>query len=276
MEFDFSKTLITGATGMVGSYVDFGIKTDRRSMDVTDLKEVMAVTDRYKPNVIIHLAAETDVDRCERDPEHAYIANSIGAFNIAMAAKKIGAKVVYVSTVYVFDGSKKTPYLEDDKPSPNNYYGMSKYLGELAIKGTVNDYLIVRAGWMFGGGPSKDQKFVAKIIKQLDSGEIKAVNDNLGSLTYAKDLINKIRELVSSHKIGIVHVSNSDFCSRYDIALEIKKATGSLAKISPVNSSYFNLDASRSKSDIMESSRGGEMRGWREALGDYIKTEWIK
>lgn len=270
------KILVTGADGMVGSYVDFGIKTNHRSMDITDLKETISVMEKYKPEAILHLAAETDVDRCERDPEFAYMVNGVGTFNIATAAKRVGAKVIYISTVYVFDGSKNKPYIEDDEPSPTNHYGQSKYLGEIIVKGILKDYLIVRAGWMFGGGPQGDQKFVAKIIKQLNQPEIKAVNDKFGSLTYAKDLIAKIKGFISEDKTGLVHVANSGFCSRYDIALEIKKATKSAAKITPVDSSYFNLDAPRSSSDTMESSNGGIMRPWQEALDDYIATEWTK
>ncbi|MCL4400313.1 NAD(P)-dependent oxidoreductase [Patescibacteria group bacterium] len=271
-----SKVLVTGAFGMVGSYVDFGIKLDRRALDVADPKEVDSVFDRYQPKVVLHLAAETDVDRCERDPEYAYMTNSIGTFNVASSARRIGAKVVYISTVYVFDGVKGKPYLENDRPSPNNHYGRSKYLGELAVRDILDDYLIVRAGWMFGGGPKKDQKFVAKIIKQLQKDEIKAVNDKFGSLTYAKDLVSKIKGFIENDKKGIVHAMNEGSCSRYDIALEIKKTTGSESKIIPVDSSYFNLDASRSNCDIMESLNGGAMRPWQEALDDYVKGEWIK
>jgi dTDP-4-dehydrorhamnose reductase len=270
------RILVTGAGGMVGSYVDFGIKTNHRSLDITDLKETISVIEKYKPEAILHLAAETDVDRCERDPGSAYMINAIGTLNIATAAKKIGAKVIYISTVYVFDGSKNKSYLEDDKPSPDGHYGRSKYVGEMAIRDILDDYLIVRAGWMFGGGPNGDQKFVAKIIKQLQKDEIKAVNDKLGSLTYAKDLVNKIKDFISQNKTGIVHVANSGFCSRYDIALEIKKTMGSDAKVVPVDSSYFNRDAPRNGSDIMESLNGGVMRPWKEALGEYINTEWTR
>lgn len=275
MAFDFSKVLVTGGGGMVGSYVDFGIKTDRRSLDVTDLKETVSVVEKYKPRAILHLAAETDVDRCERDPEYAYIANSVGTFNVAMAAKEVGAKVVYVSTVYVFDGSKKDPYSEEDTPSPRSYYGMSKYLGELAVRGVLDNFLIVRAGWMFGGGPTKDQKFVAKIIKQLeDSKEIKVVRGDLGSLTYARDLVYGIKDMLSNDKRGIVHAFNSGFCSRYDIASEIKKIAGSQVGMIPVEPGYFGLDVSRNRSDTMASMHGGGMRPWQEALKEYWGTEW--
>ena len=106
MKINLDKVLITGSNGMAGSYVDFGIRTDRRSMDITDLKEVLSVCRRYKPEAIIHLAAETDVDRCERDPEYAYFVNGIGTYNVVQIAKELGIKLVYISTAGVFDGTK--------------------------------------------------------------------------------------------------------------------------------------------------------------------------
>lgn len=269
------KTLITGGNGMVGSYFDFGTKLDRRALDVTDLDEVNKVFALHQPRVVVHLAAETDVDRCEHDPSYGYYVNSIGTWNVAMAAKKIGAKMIYVSTVYVFDGTKDGPYVETDEPSAPNYYGRSKHLGEVAVQGVLDDYLILRAGWMFGGGPAKDQKFVAKIIKQLGQPEIKAIQDNVGSLTYAKDLARKIKDLILAGTTGkVIHTFNEGLCSRYDVAVEIVKIAGRNTQVIPVDSSYFNLAASRSHSDKMASLNGGTLRPWREALADYLTTEW--
>ena len=118
---------------------------------------------------------------------------------------------------------KKEPYKEDDEPNPQNYYGRSKHIGELVVRGMLKNYIIARAGWMFGGGPKKDQKFVAKIIKQLDQPEIRAVSDKMGSPTYAKDLINGIKKLLFADKIGTYHLSDKGVCSRYDVAMEIVK-----------------------------------------------------
>jgi dTDP-4-dehydrorhamnose reductase len=269
------NVLITGASGMVGSYIDFGTKLDRRALDVTDSREIEKVFNTYRPTTILHLAAETDVDRCERDPEYAYFANGIGTWNVALAAKKIEARLIYVSTVYVFKGDDKEPYKEGDDPSPPTFYGKSKYLGEIAVRGLLEDYVILRAGWMFGGGPAKDQKFIAKIMQQLDRPEIKAVDDIFGSLTYAKDLVAKIKELaVAKTPPKIIHASNEGFCSRYDNAAEIVRVMKSGAKVTPVPGSYFKLDASRSNSDRMISNNGGTMRPWQEAVEDYLKTEW--
>lgn len=275
MEKDFSRTLITGSTGMVGGYIDFGIKTDRRSLDVTDLKEAINVCKKHKPDIIIHLAAETDVDRCERDPEQAYLVNTIGTYNIAVAAKEVGAMLVYVSTAAVFDGVKKEPYLEVDAPNPQNYYARSKFLGELAVQGTLKkeDYIIARAGWMFGGGPERDLKFVAKIIPQFKNPEIKAVNDKFGSPTFGKDLVTGIQKLIIDGKRGIFHMSNKGMCSRYDVAKFVADVLQSKALVTSVDSSFFNLDAARGGSEGMASSLD-IMRPWQDALKEYLNTEW--
>lgn len=263
---------------MAGSYVDFGLKTDHRSLDVSDLKEVMSVCKRYKPIAILHLAAETDVDRCERDPDYAYKINSIGTYNVAFVAKQIGAKLVYISTAGVFDGEKPEPYSESDSANPQNYYGHSKFLGELAIQGTLKDYLILRVCWMMGGGPGKDQKFVAKIIDQLlnpKPKKIMAVSDQVGSPTFAKDLVSAIKALLSENKRGIFHLANHGVVSRYDVAKFIIDFLGSKKKLEPVPSSFFSLDAKRAGNEGLKSSLD-LMRPWDDALRDYLKSEWEK
>ncbi len=272
----FSKVLVTGADGMAGNYIDFGIKTNRRSMDITDLREVLSVCRKYKPEAILHLAAETDVDRCERDPEYAYLVNGIGTYNMAIAAKELGAKLVYISTAGVFDGTKEGSYIEEDVPNPQNYYGHSKFLGELAVKGTLSNYLILRVCWMMGGGPTKDQKFVAKIINQIKNPnvtEIKAVTDQIGSPTFGKDLISAVKILIGKNETGIFHASNTGIVSRYDVAKFIVNTLRPEVKVTPVESSYFNLDAKRTKNEGLVLKKN-IMRPWEEALKEYLETEW--
>ncbi len=276
MAINFDKILITYANGMVGSYVDFGIKTDKRSLDITDLKEVLAVCRKYDPEAIIHLAAETDVDKCERDPEYAYFVNGIGTYNMAVAAKELGIKLVYISTAGVFDGTKESPYNEEDEPNPQNYYGHSKFLGELAVRGMLENYLILRVCWMIGGGPEKDKKFVAKIINQIKNkevGEIRVVNDQIGSPTFGKDLLKGIKILLQKDKRGIFHMSNIGIVSRYDVAKFIVNALRPEVKVIPVESSYFNLDAKRIKNEGLV-SKINLMRPWQEVLMEYLETEW--
>lgn len=268
-----NKILITGAGGMVGSYIDCGIKTTRRDLDVTDLNETMEIIKSHKPEAIIHLAAETDMDRCERDPKYAYLVNSIGTYNVAVAAKKIGAKLIYVSTMGIFGGSPSVAYSETSEPNPQNYYSHSKYIGELIIKGMLDDYIIARAGWIFGGGPLKDKKFVAKIIKQFNLEEIKAVNDISNSPIYAKDLVFAIKKLIEENQIGTFHLTNAGSCSGYELALEIVKIMGKKVKVIPVSSDYFNSRVKRGNL-ISVSNNGRPARHWKEALKEYLEMEW--
>jgi dTDP-4-dehydrorhamnose reductase len=266
------KILITGAGGMVGSYINFGFKTDIKTLDISDEKSVEMAFKKYSPEVVIHMAAETDVDRCEKEPAHAYKINSLGTYNIAKNARNFGVKMVYISTSAVFDGKKDDPYSEKDMPNPQSVYGRTKYVGEIIVKDIVPEHLIVRAGWMFGGGPEKDKKFVAKIIKQLDKPEIKVVNDKMGCTTFGKDLVAGIKTLLDKNETGIYHLANKGLCSRYDIACEIIKLFKPSVKIIPVSSEYFNLPAPRGAETI--SSETDIMRPWQEALREYILTEW--
>lgn len=273
MKINLDRVLITGSDGMAGSYIDFGIKTNRRLMDVTDFKEVQTVCRKHKPEAIIHLAAETDVDRCERDPEYAFMVNAVGTYNMAMIAKELGIKLVYVSTAGVFDGQKKGDYTEKDKPNPKNYYGHTKFLGELAVRGILDNYIIARVCWMFGGGPNKDQKFVAKIINQLNKEEIKVVTDQIGSPTFCKDLIFGIKKLLRDDARGIYNLANKGVCSRYEFAEAIVKNLGKKTKVLPIEMSDFKMDAFRTYNEGM-SSKNNNQRSWQSALKEYLETEW--
>lgn len=273
----FDETLTTGADGMVGSYVDFGIRTNRRSLDITDLDEALFVCRKYKPKVILHLAAETDVDRCDRDPQYSYLVNSIGTYNMVVAAKEIGAKFVYISTSAIFNGSKKEPYEETDEPDPQNYYGRSKFLGEIMVKSILNDYVIGRVCWLFGGGPKKDRKFVAKIIEQASQKEIKVVSEKYGSPTYGKDLVLAVKKLILQNENGIFHLSNHGAPSRVQVASEIVKITNSKAEVTEVGEDFFkNANSPKRPGNESMNSRIEIMRPWQEAVKEYITEEWKK
>lgn len=270
----FDQALITGADGMIGSYIDFGVRTNHRSLDVTNLAEMMKVCNEHKPKLIVHLAAETDVDHCERDATHAYNVNSVGTYNMATVARVIGAKLVYISTSGVFDGAKADPYTEEDIPAPQTVYGHSKYLGELAVKGMLDNYLILRICWVFGGGESKDQKFIAKILRQLNQPVINVVTEKRGSPTYGKDLIAGMRRLVEEGKSGIYHMGNAGTPTRADVVKEIVRITASSVEVREVEPSFFGAkDASRPNNESMV-SKVSYMRSWQEALAEYIHTEW--
>lgn len=270
-----SKTLITGAGGMVGSYIDFGIKMRHKDLDVTDLDKVLKVCEKYKPKVILHLAAATDLNLCEENPNYAYLVNVIGTSNVCLAAKKIGAKLIYISTSGIFDGTKKSSYTEKDKPNPKSHYGRSKYLGELMVQSIMDDYIIARASWIFGGGPLADKKFVGKIIGQLKNEEIKVVTGMTGSPTYGRDLIDLIKKMINSNKKGIFHASNTGAPSRFDVASYIVKVAKSKARVVKVSpDSFKDVNSNKKKHNEGMVSKVKLMRSWQEALNEYMHDEW--
>src|SRR3989338_3851554 len=169
--------LITGGDGALGSVCGFGTRLSKNDLDITDLKEVMRVCAEHKPKFIVHCAALTDLPFCEQNLEMAYLTNAVGTYHMALGARSVGAKLIYISTSDVFDGTKKEPYTEKDEPNPTTVYGRSKRLGELAVRSILDDYIIMRISWMFGGGPDKDNKFVGKMLVQRSASEIRAVTD---------------------------------------------------------------------------------------------------
>ncbi len=273
MKLNLNKILITGANGMVGSYIDFGKKFNRAELDVTDSKAVLTAVKKHRPKTIIHLAALTDLDYCEKNPAQAYLVNSVGAYNVALAARAAGAKLVYISTAGIFDGLKKGFYRESDPGRPQNHYGHSKYLGELVVQSLLKNYIIARACWMFGGGPEKDKKFVAKIIAQFDKSEIKALDDSWGSPTYGKDLVSALKKLIAKNARGVYHLGGKGEGTRYDVAKLIVQTLKPSIAVTPVDSNYFKLSAKRVTNEAL-SSKVKLMRPWQTALKEYLEIEW--
>lgn len=272
MKIDLNKVLVTGGEGMVASYVDFGIKVNRNIFDITNLEQVVDFVLKNKPEIILHLAAITDMNKCEADPSQAFDVNAVGVYNLAFACRVVGAKMVYVSTDAVFSNSNN-PHKVEDTPVPESVYGHAKYLGELAVKGMLDNYIIARTSWVFGGGKQKDKKFVGKFISQLDNAEVKAVNDEFSSPTYAKDLVDFLKKLIMEDKIGTFHVVNSGTASRYDMAKVITKTLGKDVKINSVSGSEFSLQKYQKSSGGLETDLG--LRSWQEALVEYIRNEWL-
>ncbi len=180
MKLDLEKILITGAGGMLGSYIDFGVRLDHHSLDVGDLASVRAACAAHRPRVIFHLAAATDLVGCEKDQAQTYHTNAIGTYHMALAARDIGAKLVYVSTSAVFDGKKEAPYREDDMPNPQSVYGHSKYLGELAVRGILDDYMIARTCWIFGGGPEKVRAVLPGLVLSAPQSKPRLMHERRG------------------------------------------------------------------------------------------------
>jgi len=276
----------------VGSYVSEIFKgnelalTDRidgfAHLDVCEPTAVMKAVGDTKPDVVLHLAAATDVDRCEQEPDWAYHTNAIGTQNVVLACQAFDVIMVYISTAGVFWGDKPEPYIEFDVPKPANVYGRSKLAGEHIVSSLLRRYYIVRAGWMIGGG-GKDKKFVGKITRLIVEGKnpLRIVSDKLGTPTYGKDLLKGIRKLLETDYYGLYHMVNKGTCSRYEVALEIRKILEREdVEMIPVSSAYFPLPAPRAHSEAMRNLKlellGLDgMRPWQEALREYLTQELL-
>lgn len=267
--------LTTGANGMLGGYAAFGIRTGRKDFDIEDIASVRATLAKHHPKAILHFAAATDFVACEKDPAGTYRTNAMGTYNIALAAREVGATMVYVSTSVVFDGKKDEPYTPEDTPSPQTHYGHSKYAGELLSAGLAGDHIIARACWLFGGGPNRDRRFVSNIIKQLGNPRIEVIGGKCGSPTYGKDFVEALLQLLDQGERGTFHISNEGAPTRADIAREIVRITGSAAEVVETDASVFEArypGAGARGNESMLSSL--PMRPWQEALKEYIETEW--
>lgn len=295
------RILVTGAAGMLGralvpiamakrhevyatdliSQVGFAKNGAKEGvLDVTDPAEVAKGIRTSCPDLIIHLAAMTDLEECEDNPETAANVNAIGTLNMASAAKQISARFVYVSTAGVFDG-RKTLYTEDNTPNPINIYGKTKLHGEDIVKKINPNSLIVRAGWMFGGGPNKDHKFVGMLMNQITySGDrvLKVVDDKHGSPTWTKDLSNAIMGLVAAKAYGLWHCAGRGGASRFEVAEEIVKIVGRPdIQVEKTGSAHFSDDfyAPRPHHEVLDMRAPALMRPWRLALREYLRSEWM-
>ena len=288
-----SRVLVTGAAGVVGGYVAdvFGghdlaltdIVGDVDRLDVTDPAAVRAVVSGARPEIVLHLAAATDVDRCEQEPDLAFRTNAIGTQNVALAARDVGAILVYISTAGVFGGEKPTPYIEFDEPGPANVYGRSKLAGERIVQTFLDRFYIARAGWMVGGGP-KDKKFVGKLLQIMEGGEtrLRAVDDKYGTPTFARDLATGILGLLETDHFGLYHLVNGGgACSRYDVAVALRDILGrDEVTVEPVDSAFFPLPAPRARSEAMVNYKLqllglDRQRHWRDALQAYVRDELL-
>lgn len=295
-----NRILITGSSGMLGidlceelngDYIVCGFDLSKNpgskvknfyKGDITDKSRVSAVISKVKPFVVIHAAAWTNVDASEFDKKKAYRINSSGTKIVALACKETGAILIYLSTDFVFDGRKKIPYRESDKPHPLNIYADSKLKGEEAVKKSIKKYFILRTSWLYG---RHGANFVDTIIdKAKFEPELKVVRDQTGCPTYTKDMARAIHVLIDRivkgqrSKFGIYHVCNSGSVSWYQYAKEILKLTGSGAKILPISSEELARAAKRPAMSVLDNSRfraftGYRMRNWKDALKDYLSLK---
>lgn len=234
----------------------------------------------FNPNYLIHLGAFTDLEHCERNIDQTYITNTLSVENATYIANELNIPLIYISTAGIFDGSKNS-FDDWDKPNPLGVYARSKYLGEIFVQQNVQKHIICRAGWMMGGGPNKDKKFINKIFKKIKNGEkeLFIVNDRDGTPTYTHDFAKNVKVLMNKELWGLYNMVCGGQTSRYEVAKELLAILGleKKIKINKVDSDYFKDEyyAPRPLSERLENKKldlrnYNLMRDWKIALREYI------
>lgn len=277
------KYLITGGTGQLGhdivkELISRGelnyLAPTTKEMNITNKDEVEKVILGYKPDIIFHCAAYTAVDKAEEDRENCYNVNVNGTKNIVSVAEKINAKVVYISTDYVFDGTKKTEYETEDITNPINYYGYTKLLGEKEVQ-QLNDYLIVRISWVFG---ENGKNFVKTMLNLAETKtELSIVSDQIGSPTYTKDLSKLLLDMIENNKKGLFFATNEDFCSWYEFAEYIFKINNINIKLNKVLTKDYKTLAKRPLNSKLSKNKLDEegltrLPSWQDAASRFCKV----
>lgn len=283
------KILITGCNGQLGralrkeyaqENVQF-INTDVAGegivpLDITSVEAVLSLVEKEKPDVIINCAAHTNVDACESQWDLAYQINAIGPRNLAIAAEKTGAKLIHVSTDYVFPGTCPKPLTEFDAPGPISAYGKTKYEGELFVKEFSRRHFILRTAWLYGEG----KNFVKTMLKLAESHEeITVVSDQFGSPTSAVELAKMIHFLEPTENYGTYHATCEGQCSWADFAVEIFKRAGKNTKVKYITTEEYNSPAKRPAYSILDNYMlrlvAGDkfkMADWKNALDAYFAS----
>ena len=267
------KVLLTGSKGMLGqdlspTLMDEGyevVETDVDNLDITNYNLARQVISSEKPDYIIHCAAYTNVDKAESDLDNTRLVNSKGTENIAKIAAEYDISIVYISTDYVFDGKKNTPYKPYDIPNPINNYGLTKLEGEEYIKKYCKKYYIIRTSWLYG---HHGKNFVETMIALSSKSELKVVDDQIGCPTWTIDLSNGIIKILKDKNFGIFHVCGGGCVSWFGFAKEIFKLMKLDVKIIPIATQDFPRPAKRPKYSVMDNNK--ICRNWKLALKDYI------
>jgi dTDP-4-dehydrorhamnose reductase len=279
---------VTGSKGMLGTSVKKVFEdhdlllTNSTDLDVRNFNQVMAWA-KSKPNIILHLAAETDLVRAEFNPSDAYMTNHTGTLNMVNLAETLNVPIVYIGTAGIFDGKKKI-YKEEDRANPLHHYGRSKYYGERAVR-QYDKHYIVRAGWAMGGGPEVDKKFINKIFKQVSSGvkKLYGIKDMYGNPTYTMDFAMTLKNIVTQMpEYGIYNSGGKGSASRLAVLKEFIKLLGLSKKIEivPVTDKefckMFPSGYPKTGSEVLsikklEKLGLSAMRDWQSALAEYAK-----
>ncbi len=272
------KILVTGANGQLGREIARQgsehelVLTDSDVLDITDAVAVRAYFRDVKPDAVIHCAAYTNVDGAESDADGAFRVNVVGAQNIAAGCLATGARMVYVSTDYVFDGQSQMPYRECDQTNPQSVYGSTKLQGEQIVKEILGRHYIIRTAWLYGEG----NNFVGTMLKLAETNDtLRVVHDQIGTPTSTVELTKAIFKLLASDAYGTYHGTCQGQCSWYDFACEIFRLTGKNIKVIPVTTDEFPRPAKRPAHSVLDNymlrmTVGDPMLSWQEALAEYL------
>ena len=277
------KVWIAGANGQIGRALNDmldpmeieALNTDIDELDITDTDEVLNFGTINRPDVIINCTGITNTDECEKNPEHAYRVNALGARNLSIVARKCGSKIVQISTDDVFDGKSKKPYTEFDDTNPLTVYGRSKRAGENYVKEFTHKHFIIRSNWVFGKG----NNFVNRVLEAADQGRALAVaEDQYGSPTSAKDLARIILHLIRTNEYGTYHATCQGVCNRYEFAKEILRLAGKEEQLNPVPTSQSDLSSARPAYAVLDNFilriiDVYEMPGWKDSLEEFMKEK---
>jgi len=275
----YKRFLATGAT-VLASDIDLN-EPWLEYADVRDFSAIAKQIRDFKPDLIINLAALTDLEYCEQNAENSWLTNGLGAENLGLIATILAVPYVYISTAGIFGGEKDV-YNDFDAPSPLAIYAKSKYYGERYVCTSVPKHFVFRAGWMMGGGPKKDKKFINKIYKQITAGAtvLNVVDDKLGTPTYTVDFANGILQVVQSEMYGLYNQVCGGFASRHEVATEFVRLLGREDSVGMniVSSDFFSKDyfaprpASEQLVNLKLNQRGlNVMRDWKICLAEYAK-----
>lgn len=277
------KIIVTGSNGQLGRAVrqEYAKKeeyelvlTDVAELDITDIKAVTAFVEKIEPYAIINCAAHTNVDLCETDCDNAFKINAIGPRNLSVAANKTGAKLVQVSTDYVFAGTSQKPYTEFDQVNPQGMYGLTKLAGENFVKEFAGRYFIIRTAWLYGDG----KNFVKTMLKlSEDRDTVKVVKDQFGSPTSAKELARLIVCLLETENYGLFHGTCEGSCSWADFAEEIFRLAGKSTRVERIASEEFPSPVKRPAYSVLDNymlrlTTDFVFADWKEAVREYIKS----
>jgi len=249
------------------------VAIDIEALDISDMAATRAFVAKEKPGVIFNCAAYTNVDGCETNRDMAFKANAVGARNLAIAVEETGAKLVHVSTDYVFPGDRDKPYTEWDIKSPQSAYGYSKHLGEEYVREFCKRYFIVRTAWLYG---YIGKNFVKTILKTgCRRGKLTVVNDQRGNPTSAADLAHHLLKIAASEEYGVYHCTNNGECTWYEFACEFVRLAGFDCEITPCTSEEFPSLTKRPKYSSLDNMMlrciaGDEMRDWKDAIAAYM------